>query len=1314
MPILAPYSAGKDQQEEQPQLDSFGDPKVLLQPYDPQTADTSEVDDMLELSDMQGPVPERAKQLNKTGILNLAMGTGDAILGVLNAFIVNPFVQAGTLGASFFPNDNKDFVDRYMSLQAKMAARDGVYRFLTYEPVTDLGEEHFSTLMTPFNWISKQTESLGSAMADVADGGLNEIEMAIRAEGSKKRGGWTAEDELKLAEARADAGGVIGAVLRTSPDAALLSLPTIWGMRRTAAIKEKVTQANKVFDALEPKRVAMADIQKLEGYNAEAITAEEAAVLTEAMKNGQLSKDISIETFQGKPTKILTGADTIRAMQMLQDKGIRMTAVKARLVERDSFSPQEIAVLSILAESGFRDIVKNSAKLEEIEGMRGLSAREKFTSMVLDSSGNIKRQLLKEAGPAGEQAVQAFELVYGATPRAQLIFQDMKKAVWGKRGRDDPALSHDKRFEIKGAGKQRFSEHDLFDFFAHAKRVQEIVRYKPGAIRKKPVTGPDGKPLVDEQGRPVFERVPGKLTLSGPINPDNASGVLFEIKRQIGAKRYQQFEERLTSLHDTMHMVLDRALEGGLITTEAYNKMKGLNYLTRSFVSEIDPLRPNVKGQKVQARESGIPFLEGGTKKFAFQTDVETVTMEHIVRMERRLARNSATQRLAAVADTVDFVKKPTKEGAKTPEGYTEITYFEDGVKKSLWMEDRMAVEWVTGDLGMSVGVASTLRMLSGSSLVKALATGYNPEFAVRNFTRDLQHVWRATGTEYSTFLPLYLGQIFGDIVKVSGDVWNKKGVYRDYIMEGGGFEMLTHQGRNVLLKTDEASSLYQQLGAGKGKWGERYNFMKEQLSRVNEFSELVTRLAIRNRIIENQRARGLPIDSPKATWLARRYIDFSQGGTLTKAIDTTIPYLNANIQALRTGLRPYAQGKKMVGVTLLKDLQLVGLKAALQGRYWQTDPEQMRTIPEEVLLSNFIIPTGMWITDDDGSRKPLLLRFPLDSTVVPLTGPIDLLIKKDATGENPDVNLLALLQASNPVQIGVMPPTMEAIYGAASNYNFYTNDKIWKGEAVLPGYEYTSKTPEVLRMLGELAPGSISPTRVHHAIKTLAPTNTYIYSAEFMSNLLLGSVDPIEDEQRIKDWQDNTTARMMKEFPGLRTMVTVGQPAEAMTQIERQALLEANSQMKVMRDDVDRVVRAFSVYPAGDPRQRAAYNNLLTKVATNYTDRPDMFNLATETFKNKLAVDIIWNKVVPKDTVYFPTKDSWIHMGTMTPENRGKVFYWAWRNKDAEGRKKMFEIAGAIDSVGGNGGFLSSRFMASFQREKTRYGEELPLNLGE
>jgi hypothetical protein len=132
-------------------------------------------------------------------------------------------------------------------------------------------------------------------------------------------------------------------------------------------------------------------------------------------------------------------------------------------------------------------------------------------------------------------------------------------------------------------------------------------------------------------------------------------------------------------------------------------------------------------------------------------------------------------------------------------------------------------------------------------------------------------------------------------LTSTAKDAFSRSGRYRDYVMEGGGMEFLTHQG-----------------GLGKfykptGKVTNALEAFKEVAKYAGETSEVWVRLALRERALRNGKS---PL---KATYEARNYIRFCSRRFLDQGIRVTAAtiYLNASTQATRGLLRAPAKDPK-------------------------------------------------------------------------------------------------------------------------------------------------------------------------------------------------------------------------------------------------------------------------------------------------------------------------------------------------------------------------------------------------------------------
>ncbi|GAH76789.1 unnamed protein product, partial [marine sediment metagenome] len=135
---------------------------------------------------------------------------------------------------------------------------------------------------------------------------------------------------------------------------------------------------------------------------------------------------------------------------------------------------------------------------------------------------------------------------------------------------------------------------------------------------------------------------------------------------------------------------------------------------------------------------------------------------------------------------------------------------------------------------------------------------------------------------------PKFTFQIARDFMATAKDTFLRKGRWIDYLDEGGGMTFLTHQGKPF--KTMGKRGIYTAIKR-----------LQQVLGYIGETSEIWTRLALRQRAL---RGGASPHE---ATWIARNYLDFNQGGSFMKAIDIGLPYVNAGVQGTRGIFRSLA-----------------------------------------------------------------------------------------------------------------------------------------------------------------------------------------------------------------------------------------------------------------------------------------------------------------------------------------------------------------------------------------------------------------------
>jgi hypothetical protein len=332
-------------------------------------------------------------------------------------------------------------------------------------------------------------------------------------------------------------------------------------------------------------------------------------------------------------------------------------------------------------------------------------------------------------------------------------------------------------------------------------------------------------------------------------------------------------------------------------------------------------------------------------------------------------------------------------------------------------------------------------------------ATGINPAFAIANLPRDAMHAWFASrvmqdgkwDSLYSVFAPKSGAEMLNDYRQVFSDVIHRRGDVNDFIEDGGGMNYLYSQGK----LTD--------VGVGKNnkvRLETPFDKIYEFMSYINESSELLTRLAIRNRVIKTRaRELGLTYEQAKkdpkirkeATFAAIDQMNFGEGGSFTKALDNGVPYLNARIVGTRSLWRVFQPNSGTAAQSAVKLGQFAAVVTGLYLLNKKRNPQAMEDLKDDPrTVSSLAIPfskdAGVKV---EGQTRYPFIRMPLDSSQsffkVLFEG-----IADKMTGENVNPEkIVKSLKNSLPADISSLPPTAQAIIG------YYTNTDIWRGEDI-------------------------------------------------------------------------------------------------------------------------------------------------------------------------------------------------------------------------------------------------------------------------
>lgn len=447
-------------------------------------------------------------------------------------------------------------------------------------------------------------------------------------------------------------------------------------------------------------------------------------------------------------------------------------------------------------------------------------------------------------------------------------------------------------------------------------------------------------------------------------NKESAEAAL-EGMRKDNPDLMKKVEKRADEYFKVFQDLLKMQLDSGRISQEVYNELSQWDYQPRKFLEKMlereSVFQMDDRGQYGVSNSDLKKLSEGDIDDLYM--DSEWLLNAHVFTSHRKIRENKAAQKLA------DFVKKYKPEWArvkahkddKKSASEEELVYREDGVDKSIYMDPQFYKEWVGYQPLIGPKTSKVFRFVSGGALLRAFATGYNPAFAAANVFKDFGMALAVSSAYDGPVLALNALRLAKDLATVSKDAATRRGLFKDYMENGGSLNLLSRMGRPTSGVTRTGKII---KGATKSA-----QKLGDILGYIGETSEIMTRLAIYSRSLKNQmESEGVsePTERMKAiaAYEAVNFIDFGEGGQVTKMLDTAAPYLNAAMQGFRVTTNYIKDNPKQ----FMNKAMQAGVGAALIAMYnmlsYEDDWEE---VPTWVKNKNFVFMTP-WV-DDEGER---------------------------------------------------------------------------------------------------------------------------------------------------------------------------------------------------------------------------------------------------------------------------------------------------------------------------------------------------------
>lgn len=468
------------------------------------------------------------------------------------------------------------------------------------------------------------------------------------------------------------------------------------------------------------------------------------------------------------------------------------------------------------------------------------------------------------------------------------------------------------------------------------------------------------------------------------IDKNKSEKFLSKLEKVLGEEKFKDFEKRADAYFKTYKDLLKQVYDNGLISKESFDSMSDVDYQPRVFLQFVTDFNGDLAAaKKTNNLETGglsseqiKSMSEGDANSLVLNS--EWLLTNSLLARQKAIAMNNINRRFMTEeypnalkrfesldpknlkGDDIRFYKyfkelsskvidntyigetsggNPKYKFDKTPANFQKAYYYVDGKQHQFFLEQGLYDSWTDNFEGLFKGnTKEILSYATGSALIKAIATGNNPAFPIVNTPRDFMFT-TTFSDQYSNFVPKAMLQVGKDAAKAFKELRKSDSdILKKYIEYGGAMDFLSSEGR--LKKNSMVGKLIEKTIDPKTKDVAKNIFSKVTLSKISEYSEMMFRLGIFQRSIQNQlKYLGLKEISEvtdkqqlddiynEAVTNARSILDFNQGGVITKDLEAVVPYINVAFQGGRVAATAFE--KDPVGTTS-RVLQVATLASAI------------------------------------------------------------------------------------------------------------------------------------------------------------------------------------------------------------------------------------------------------------------------------------------------------------------------------------------------------------------------------------------------
>lgn len=416
----------------------------------------------------------------------------------------------------------------------------------------------------------------------------------------------------------------------------------------------------------------------------------------------------------------------------------------------------------------------------------------------------------------------------------------------------------------------------------------------------------------------------------------------------------------------------------------------------------------------------------------------------------------------------------PTEAAIESDEDYKPVfenvfSVKDNGKAYDITMDEGLtaAMKAFEPDKFANYGAAKAMKKLN--DLFKALCTGYNPFFMIRNGVRD----WQDAGfysTDWKTWEKMYWSA--WNQIRKNGEIWQQ------YKALGGSYASML----------DYTTGMVKEPKNALGKAAARYESFGQAIEAAPRLAEFMTILANKggSKTVDGVKTGKFTQSDLMEAMLGAADIttNFARGGSVTKALNRyLVPFLNPSIQGFDKFIRNATETRSVkAAASLILKAALINLPPLLLNGLMHGDDDEWDDIPANTKANYYLINAGKLFGDGYWIKIPKGRAIAVLSTAA-VYG------KEKLDGEDVKFSDVFEVIKSNVAPTDIFNQNIATAWTQAKLTNPDNPGTTWYGGNIesdrlqnyRPEDRYDEKTDELSKAIGKLF--KVSPKKVNYLL---------------------------------------------------------------------------------------------------------------------------------------------------------------------------------------------------------------------------------------